>query len=129
MSAENWRVWRSAGAVAGGGPAAGGGRYTLAGEEYSLDLAGARLAGGSGGSCEAEYHLLSCAVSSRRLPAPDARAAVASANPALGLGLGLGLGLDLFVPRPARIRRFVAAAFSATDLRGVGGRRSGRALL
>ena len=125
MSAENRRVWRSAGAVAGGGPAAGGGRYTLAGEEYSLDLAGARLAGGSGGSCEAEYHLLSCAVSSRRLPAPDARAAVASANPALGLGLGL----DLFVPRPARIRRFVAAAFSATDLRGVGGRRSGRALL
>ena len=121
MSTKNRRVWRSAGAVAGGGPAAGGGRYTLAGE-YSRDLAGARLAGGSGGSCEAEYHLLSCAVSSRRLPAPDARAAVASANPAFVAG-------DLFVPRPARIRRFVAAAFSATDLRGVGGRRSGRALL
>jgi hypothetical protein len=132
-SAKNRRVCRSAGAVAGGGPGLGGGRYTLErGGEYSRDVAGARIAPrGSGGSCEAEYHLLSRAVSSLvRLPASDAaaaaRAAVASANPWEPF---VGTG-DLFVPRPARIRRFVAAAFSATDFRGVDGRRSlGRSLV
>jgi hypothetical protein len=84
------------------------------------DVADRRGGGGEGGSCDAVYHLLPGAGSSpsRRLPALDARAAVAEVNPAFTA--------VLFA---ARILRLVAAAFSATDFLGVLGRSGRRASL